>query len=92
MTLLTNTFDDFRGPQRYSRASRIARIEAEQKRRDETKAAYARLKNALPVSAQKNSKAILLDRGMLHVYLYPLNFLYSFLGVSHRSYIVHTPA
>ena len=43
--------------------SRRQRIESEQRRRDELRDGYRRLKDALPVSNQKSSKVSLLDRG-----------------------------
>jgi len=43
---------------------RRQRIESEQRRRDELRDGYRRLKDALPVSNQKSSKVSLLDRGM----------------------------
>jgi hypothetical protein len=45
-------------------ATRKQRIEAEQKRRDELRDGYAKLKDVLPVSNAKSSKVSLLDRGM----------------------------
>ena len=45
-------------------ATRRQRIEAEQRRRDELRDGYARLKEVLPVSNQKSSKVSLLERGM----------------------------
>jgi hypothetical protein len=45
-------------------ATRRQRIEAEQRRRDELRDGYARLKDVLPVSNQKSSKVSLLERGM----------------------------
>ena len=42
---------------------RRQRIESEQRRRDELRDGYRRLKDALPVSNQKSSKVSLLDRG-----------------------------
>lgn len=45
-------------------ATRKQRIEAEQRRRDELRDGYARLKDVLPVSNQKSSKVSLLERGM----------------------------
>ncbi len=42
---------------------RRQRIESEQRRRDELRDGYRRLKEALPVSNQKSSKVSLLDRG-----------------------------
>ncbi len=44
-------------------ATRRQRIEAEQRRRDELRDGYAKLKDVLPVSNQKSSKVSLLDRG-----------------------------
>ena len=46
-------------------ATRRQRIEAEQRRRDELRDGYARLKDVLPVSNQKSSKVSLLERGSL---------------------------
>jgi hypothetical protein len=46
-------------------ATRRQRIEAEQRRRDELRDGYARLKDVLPVSNQKSSKVSLLERGMV---------------------------
>jgi hypothetical protein len=43
---------------------RMQRIEAEQRRRNELRDGYAKLKDALPVSTEKSSKVALLDRGM----------------------------
>lgn len=42
---------------------RRQRIESEQRRRDELRDGYRRLKDVLPVSNQKSSKVSLLDRG-----------------------------
>lgn len=44
-------------------ATRRQRIEAEQRRRDELRDGYAKLKDVLPVSTQKSSKVSLLERG-----------------------------
>lgn len=44
-------------------ATRRQRIEAEQRRRDELRDGYARLKDVLPISNQKSSKVSLLERG-----------------------------
>lgn len=44
-------------------ATRRQRIEAEQRRRDELRDGYAKLKDALPLSNQKSSKVSLLERG-----------------------------
>jgi hypothetical protein len=46
---------------------RRQRIESEQRRRDELRDGYRRLKDALPVSNQKSSKVSLLDRATTHV-------------------------
>lgn len=51
-------------------ATRRQRIEAEQRRRDELRDGYARLKDVLPVSNQKSSKVSLLERGMYSLPLY----------------------
>lgn len=48
-------------------ATRKQRIEAEQRRRDDLRDGYAKLKDALPISNQKNSKVSLLERGMFNV-------------------------
>lgn len=54
-------------------ATRRQRIEAEQKRRDELRDGYAKLKDVLPVSNQKSSKVNLLERGMLFLpFLLPI--------------------
>lgn len=44
-------------------ATRRQRIEAEQRRRDELREGYARLKDVLPLTNQKSSKVSLLERG-----------------------------
>ncbi|KDQ63025.1 hypothetical protein JAAARDRAFT_119291 [Jaapia argillacea MUCL 33604] len=46
---------------------RRQRIESEQRRRDELREGYRRLKDALPVSNQKSSKVCLLDRATTHI-------------------------
>lgn len=46
---------------------RRQRIESEQRRRDELREGYRRLKDALPVSNQKSSKVSLLDRATTHI-------------------------
>jgi hypothetical protein len=51
-------------------ATRKQRIEAEQKRRDELRDGYAKLKDVLPVSNAKSSKVSLLDRGRPIAYYY----------------------
>ncbi|KAF7302990.1 BHLH domain-containing protein [Mycena kentingensis (nom. inval.)] len=48
-------------------ATRKQRIEAEQRRRDELRDGYAKLKEVLPVSNQKSSKVSLLDRATTHI-------------------------
>ncbi|KAG7099812.1 hypothetical protein E1B28_001623 [Marasmius oreades] len=48
-------------------ATRRQRIEAEQRRRDELRDGYARLKDALPVSNQKSSKVSLLERATNYI-------------------------
>jgi len=48
---------------------RKQRIESEQRRRDELRDGYARLKDTLPASNQKSSKVSLLDRGKDHLVL-----------------------
>ena len=45
-------------------AVRRQRIESEQKRRDELRDGYTKLREALPAVSQKCSKVLLLDRGM----------------------------
>jgi len=44
---------------------RKQRIESEQRRRDELREGYSRLKESLPASNQKASKVSLLERGTL---------------------------
>nr|ODN79194.1 hypothetical protein L203_05999 [Cryptococcus depauperatus CBS 7841] len=46
---------------------RRARIESEQRRRDELREGFKRLKDALPPSNQRASKSSLLDRSVLHI-------------------------
>lgn len=46
---------------------RKQRIESEQRRRDELREGYRRLKEALPSSNQKSSKVSLLDRAVSHI-------------------------
>lgn len=46
---------------------RRQRIESEQRRRDELRDGYRRLKDVLPVSNQKSSKVALLDRATTHI-------------------------
>ncbi|TFK41908.1 hypothetical protein BDQ12DRAFT_598591 [Crucibulum laeve] len=48
-------------------ATRRQRIEAEQRRRDELRDGYAKLKDALPLSNQKSSKVSLLERATNHI-------------------------
>ena len=52
-------------------AIRRQRIEAEQRRRDELRDGYARLKDVLPVSNLKSSKVSLLERGIIFLSSYP---------------------
>ncbi|KAF8528313.1 hypothetical protein JB92DRAFT_808248 [Gautieria morchelliformis] len=53
--------------QRHSEETRLQRMESEQRRRDELRNGYARLKSALPVSNQKSSKISLLDRAITYI-------------------------
>lgn len=48
-------------------ATRRQRIEAEQRRRDELRDGYAKLKDVLPLSNQKSSKVSLLERGQSYI-------------------------
>ncbi|KAL5537280.1 hypothetical protein ACEPAF_1103 [Sanghuangporus sanghuang] len=48
-------------------ATKRQRIEAEQRRRDELRDGYARLKDVLPVSKKKSSKAQLVERAMNYI-------------------------
>ncbi|TFK26810.1 hypothetical protein FA15DRAFT_702559 [Coprinopsis marcescibilis] len=48
-------------------ATRRQRIEAEQRRRNELRDGYAKLKDVLPVSNEKSSKVSLLDRATNHI-------------------------
>jgi len=48
-------------------ATRRQRIEAEQRRRDELRDGYAKLKEVLPISNQKSSKVSLLERATNHM-------------------------
>lgn len=52
-------------------ATRRQRIEAEQRRRDELRDGYAKLKEVLPISNQKSSKVSLLERG-IYFFVSPL--------------------
>jgi hypothetical protein len=54
-------------PDNRREAIRRQRIESEQRRRDELREGYRRLKDALPVSNQKSSKVSLLDRATTHI-------------------------
>jgi hypothetical protein len=59
---------------------RKQRIESEQRRRDELRDGYARLKDTLPATNQKSSKVSLLDRGLsilLQFYFWRLIIIYS---------------
>ncbi|CAE7155764.1 unnamed protein product [Rhizoctonia solani] len=53
--------------QRRREEIRKQRIESEQRRRDELRDGYRRLKDVLPVSNQKSSKVSLLDRATSHI-------------------------
>ncbi|OWZ57602.1 hypothetical protein C345_02899 [Cryptococcus neoformans A2-102-5] len=46
---------------------RRARIESEQRRRDELREGFKRLKDALPITNQRSSKSSLLDRSVAHI-------------------------
>jgi hypothetical protein len=61
-------------------ATRRQRIEAEQRRRDELRDGYARLKDVLPVSNQKSSKVSLLERGISLSFLLENRPLISFIS------------
>lgn len=56
--------------QRRREEIRKQRIESEQRRRDELRDGYRRLKDVLPVSNQKSSKVSLLDRGEYQAIVY----------------------
>ena len=69
---------------------RKQRIESEQRRRDELRDGYARLKDTLPASNQKSSKVSLLDRGLsisllLHILLLTIVQQLDTLGISRPS-------
>lgn len=73
---------------------RKQRIESEQRRRDELREGYARLKETLPASNQKASKVSILDRGWFisphHTLNYQfilLTFFFSPPAVSHIKYL-----
>jgi hypothetical protein len=66
----------FSGPSRRREEIRRQRIESEQRRRDELREGYRRLKDSLPVSNQKSSKVSLLDRGTFVDSLIILLFFY----------------
>ncbi|KAJ7070587.1 hypothetical protein C8F01DRAFT_1244318 [Mycena amicta] len=55
------------GPDSRRETIRRQRIESEQRRRDELRDGYARLKETLPATNQKSSKVSLLDRATNHV-------------------------
>ena len=55
------------GPSRRREEIRRQRIESEQRRRDELREGFRRLKDSLPVSNQKSSKASLLDRATTYI-------------------------
>jgi Helix-loop-helix DNA-binding domain len=67
-------------------ATRRQRIEAEQRRRDELRDGYARLKDVLPVSNQKSSKVSLLERGIIFFFFILLPQIRT-----HPSAISHQP-
>jgi hypothetical protein len=48
-------------------STRRQRIQAEQRRRDELRDSYARLKEVLPITASKSSKVSLIERARIHV-------------------------
>lgn len=58
---------DPRATQKRREEIRRQRIESEQRRRDELREGYKRLKDVLPASNMKSSKVSLLDRAMLHI-------------------------
>lgn len=58
---------DPRATQKRREEIRRQRIESEQRRRDELREGYKRLKDVLPTSNMKSSKVSLLDRAMLHI-------------------------
>jgi hypothetical protein len=66
---------------------RKQRIESEQRRRDELRDGYTRLKETLPTSNQKSSKVSLLDRGyyFLNSMFHKTNIRY--LATSHIRYL-----
>ncbi|KAF8464217.1 hypothetical protein JB92DRAFT_2072542 [Gautieria morchelliformis] len=53
--------------QRHSEETRLQRMESEQRRHDELRNGYARLKSALPVSNQKSSKISLLNHAITYI-------------------------
>ncbi|KZV69716.1 hypothetical protein PENSPDRAFT_675975 [Peniophora sp. CONT] len=55
------------GPMNRREEVRRQRIESEQRRRDELRDGYRRLKDVLPISNQKSSKVALLDRATTHI-------------------------
>lgn len=64
--------DSFDGPAKTGGVKRKEdvrrqRIESEQRRRDELREGYRKLKDVLPASNQKSSKVSLLDRATLHI-------------------------
>jgi len=56
-------------------ATRRQRIEAEQRRRDELRDGYAKLKDVLPISNQKSSKVSLLERGQCSICHFPPTYI-----------------
>jgi len=66
-------------------ATRRQRIEAEQRRRDELRDGYAKLKDVLPVSNQKSSKVSLLERGEA-ISHHLAQWVVDDMALSHQSY------
>lgn len=70
--------------QRRREEIRRQRIESEQRRRDELRDGYAKLKFALPISNQKSSKVSLLDRGKsICTCDYPIPLVNSYTAVTY---------
>jgi glycogen debranching enzyme len=67
-------------------ATRRQRIEAEQRRRDELRDGYAKLKEVLPISNQKSSKVSLLERGQCTFAIFP-NLLLTLANVTATNHI-----
>ena len=67
---------------------RKQRIESEQRRRDELREGYSRLKESLPASNQKASKVSLLERGTLVLPCIKFNILIVYcLATGHIKYL-----